>query len=152
MLGAALISFGHFVGFFALTAALVLQLALLVESPSIETAQRIKRANVALWIALTLLLVFGFLRVFHFEKSAEFYAGNLFFWIKLALFFAAAALALYPSAIYRRWRSELAQGVAPDLTHDAVLRIKKFIHWELLLILGMLTCASLMAKGIGTGG
>ena len=149
MLGAALVAFGHFLAFFALTAALVLQLALLTESLTVETARRIKRADVVLGISATLLLIFGFLRVFHFEKGSEYYLGNEFFWIKLGLFIIAGLISIYPSVVYRRWNSELQQDIAPDLNHGTVLLLKKIIHWELVLILGILVCASLMAKGFG---
>lgn len=149
MLGAALVAFGHFLAFFALTAALVLQLALLTESLSVDTARRIQRADLVLGIAAILLLVFGFLRVFHFEKGGEYYLGNVYFWIKLGLFIAAGLISIYPSVVYRRWNSELQQDIAPDLTHGTVMLLKKIIHWELVLILGILVCASLMAKGFG---
>ena len=45
MLLAALVATGHFIAFFGLTAAIVLTLALLVESPSVEIARRIRRAD-----------------------------------------------------------------------------------------------------------
>ncbi len=149
MLGAALVAFGHFLAFFALTAALVLQLALLTESLSVETARRIQRADLVLGISAVLLLVFGFLRVFRFEKGGEYYVGNLFFWIKLGLFVSAGLISIYPSVVYRRWNSELRQDIAPDLSHGTVARLKTIIHWELVLVLGVLVCASLMAKGFG---
>lgn len=149
MLMAALIAFGHFLAFFSLSAALVLQLALLTESLSIETARRIQRADLVLGIAAILLLVFGFLRVIYFEKGSAYYFGNTFFQIKLALFVIAGVISLYPSALYRRWSSELTQGIAPELESNMLGRLKKIIHWELVLIGAILICASLMAKGIG---
>ena len=149
MLGAALVAFGHFLAFFALTAALVLELALLTESPSVDTARRIKRADLVLGLSAVLLLVFGFLRVFYFEKGSEYYFDNTFFWIKLALFIAAGIISIYPSMIFRRWSSELKQEIAPELSSATVTRLKKIIHWELVLIGGILICASLMARGFG---
>jgi len=150
MLVSALIAFGHFLAFFTLSAALVLELALLTESLSVETARRIQRADMVLGIAAVLLLVFGFLRVIYFEKGSDYYFGNTFFLIKLALFVIAGVISLYPSAVFRRWSSELKQGIAPELDSDMLGRIKKIIHWELVLIGGILICASLMAKGIGS--
>jgi len=150
MLVPALVAFGHFLAFFTLSAALVLQLALVAESLSVETARRIQRADLAVGIAGVLLLAFGFLRVIYFEKGSDFYFGNAFFLIKLALFVIAGVISLYPSAVFRRWSSELKQGIAPELDSDMLSRIKKIIHWELVLIGGILICASLMAKGIGS--
>ena len=149
MLGAALVAFGHFLAFFALTAAIVLQLALIAESMSVETARRIQRADRVAGMFALLLLVFGFLRVFYFEKGSAYYFSNYFFWIKLGLFISAAAIAIYATRQFSRWNDELARGIAPELDGDTVARLKKAIHWELVLIIGVLICASLMAKGYG---
>ena len=91
MLLAALTAFGHFLAFFALTAAIVLTLALIRESMDLEVARRIQRADRVAGIAATLILVFGFLRVFYFEKGSDYYFDNTFFWLKLALFAAAGS-------------------------------------------------------------
>jgi putative membrane protein len=149
MLVPALIAFGHFVAFFALAAALVLELALISESLSVETAKRIQRADRVIGLAAALLLVFGFLRVFYFEKGSEYYLDNTFFQIKLGLFFIAALISLVPTIQFARWNPELKQGVAPDLASATVKRLKRIIHWELVLIGGIMLCASLMAKGLG---
>jgi putative membrane protein len=125
MLAPALIAFGHFVAFFALAAALVLELALLGESMSVETAKRIQRADRVVGITAILVLVFGFLRV------------------------VAALISLIPTMQFVRWNHELKQGIAPDLTSASVKRLKSIIHWQLVLIGGIMLCASLMAKGFG---
>ena len=149
MLGAALVAFGHFLAFFALAATLVLELALISESMSRETARSIQRADRIAGLSALLLLVFGFLRVFYFEKGSEYYFANTWFWLKIALFAAAALIAIYPTRQFSRWSSELKQDIAPDLSSDMVRRLKRAIHWELVLIGGILICASLMAKGFG---
>jgi len=149
MLVPALIAFGHFVAFFALAAALVIELALINESLSVETAKRIQRADRVIGLAAALLLVFGFLRVFYFEKGSEYYFDNTFFQIKLGLFFVAALISLVPTIQFARWNHGLKQGIAPDLTSATVKRLKRIIHWELVLIGGIMLCASLMAKGLG---
>jgi putative membrane protein len=133
MLAPALIAFGHFVAFFALAAALVLELALLGESMSVETAKRIQRADRVVGITAILVLVFGFLRVIYFEKGSD----------------VAALISLIPTMQFVRWNHELKQGIAPDLTSASVKRLKSIIHWQLVLIGGIMLCASLMAKGFG---
>ncbi len=150
MLAAALIAFGHFVTFFSLAAALVLELSLISESMTVEKAKRIRRADRVIGIMALLVLVFGFLRVLYFEKGSDYYFANSFFQIKLALFFIAALISLYPTIQFARWNSELKQGIAPDLSAAMVKRLKSIIHWELVLIGGILLCASLMAKGFGS--
>jgi putative membrane protein len=149
VLAPALIAFGHFVAFFALSAALVLELALINESLSVETAKRIQRADRVVGMAAILVLVFGFLRVIYFEKGSEYYFANTFFQIKLGLFVVAALISLIPTLQFVRWNNELKQGIAPDLTSTSATRLKRIIHWELVLIGGIMLCASLMAKGFG---
>jgi putative membrane protein len=149
MLLAAFVAFVHFLAFFVLTTTLVLQLGLLSNSISVATARRIRRADRVSGIAAILVLIFGFLRVYYFEKGADYYFDNTFFLIKVALFIAAALISIYPTVCYARWGSELKQEIAPDISTATLLRIRKIIHYELIGILGILLCASLMAKGFG---
>ena len=87
MIIAALVAFAHFFAFFALTAALILQLTLIAESISVDTAKRIQRADQAYGIAALLLLIFGLLRVFYFEKGADYYFSILSFCSKSACWY-----------------------------------------------------------------
>ncbi len=150
MLLAALVAFGHFLAFFALTAALVLTLALLDESMSVDVARRVRRADRVAGLAAVLLLLFGSLRVFYFEKGGAYYVDNLFFQIKIGLFLLAALISIYPTTRFARWKSELDRGVAPLLDSGQVMMLKRALHWELVLIGGILLCASLMARGFGS--
>lgn len=149
MLAAALVAFAHFLAFFALTAAIVLTLALLSESMSTETARRIRRADRAAGLAALGVLLFGFLRVFYFEKGSDYYFDNSFFLLKLGLFFAAALMSIYPTLQFASWARALREDRPPEVSADTVARIKRVLHWELILIAGVLLCASLLARGYG---
>ena len=149
MLIAALVAFGHFIAFFALIGALVLELVLIKEGLSVETARRIQRADRALGLSALLLLVFGFLRVVYFEKGADYYFANSFFQIKLGLFIIVGLVSIYPTVKFLRWNAALNQQQAPELSASEVSRLKKIIHSELILIAGIIFCASMMAKGFG---
>ena len=96
------------------------------------------------------MLIFGFLRVIYFEKGSDYYFSNSFFQIKLGLFILLGLISIYPTIRYARWSSALKQGFAPELSSDRVKRLKHMIHWELVLLGGILLCASLMAKGFGS--
>jgi len=150
MIIASLVSFAHFLAFFAITTALILQLTLISESISVDIARRIQRADLAYGIFALLLLFFGFLRVFYFEKGADYYFGNTFFLLKLGLFVLVGLMSLYPTIIYRRWNSELKQNIAPDLSTKQVFLLRRIIHTELVGILVLLLCASMMARGLGS--
>ena len=150
MLTGALVAFGHILAFFALTAALVLELTLITQSMSVEIARRVRRADRIAGLSAGLLLLFGTLRVIYFEKGAEYYADNLFFQIKIGLFLLAALISLYPTISFARWKSDLEQGIAPVLSDGQMKNLRRALHWELVLIGGILLCASLMARGFGS--
>jgi putative membrane protein len=146
----ALVAFVHFFAFFALTAALVLQLGLISESISVETAKRIQRSDRAYGFSAILLLIFGLLRVFNYEKGADYYFSNIFFLLKIGLFIGVGLISLYPTISYMRWNAELKQNIAPDLSAQQLHNLRRIIHTELVGILGILFCASLMARGLGS--
>ena len=150
MIIAALVSFAHFLAFFAITTALILQLTLISESISIDIAKRIQRADRAYGIAAILLLIFGLLRVFYFEKGADYYFSNTFFLLKIGLFVLVGLISLYPTVIYLRWNAELKQNISPDLSTRQVHLLRRIIHTELVGILAVLLCAALMARGLGS--
>jgi putative membrane protein len=149
MLPAALVAFAHFLAFFALTAAIVLELALLGDSPSVESARRIRRADRAAGLSALAVVIFGFLRVFYFEKGSGYYFDNTFFQLKLVLFFSAALMSIYPTLQFASWRPALQENRAPEVPAQTLTRIRRVLHWELVLIVGVLLCASLLAKGYG---
>jgi putative membrane protein len=149
MIGSALISFGHFLAFFALTAALVLQIALLTSSPTIEIAKRIQRADRAYGLMAMLVLLMGFLRVFYFEKGAAYYFDNTYFIIKLCLFILVGLMSAYPTITYLRWNNDIKNGKAPELSAESTLKLRKVLHYQLIGIAGVIFCASMMAHGLG---
>ena len=149
MLASALIAFAHFLAFFALATALILQLALVSESISVAIARRIQRADRAYGIAAILVLIFGILRVVYFEKGVDYYLSNTFFLLKMGLFIAVGLLSIYPTICYQRWNPVLKQDIVPELSMQAVRKLRKIMHTELVGIMGILLCASLMAKGFG---
>ena len=149
MLAASLVAFAHFLAFFALTAAIVVKLTLVSDGLTIETAKRIRRADRAAGLSALAVLVFGFLRVFHYEKGSDYYFDNSFFLLKLGLFFAAALASIYPTLQYAGWRQALDENQAPAVSAETALRIRRVLHWELIALAGVMLCASLMAKGYG---
>jgi putative membrane protein len=146
---AALMSFGHFLAFFALSAALVVQLLLLSEPMSVKHARRIRRANLIYGLSMIMIFIFGGLRVFYFEKGAEYYFNNLFFITKLTVFFLIAILHLIPTMRFISWGSALSQDQVPRLSDSETRQLRLIIHIELTGIGIILLCAALMAHGIG---
>ncbi len=149
MFFSALIAFGHFVAFFGLVSALTLQIALVKPSPDIDTAKRIQRADRAYGLMAGLVLLFGFLRVFYFEKGSDYYFDNIFFLTKIALFIGVGLMTIYPTMTYQRWGKEIKQGIAPTFGETDSARLRKYLHYQLIGIGLVLFCASMMAKGFG---
>ena len=150
MLTGALIAFGHFLAFFTLTAAIVLKLALIGDAMSADLARRVIRADRVAGLSAAAILIFGTLRVLYFEKGVEYYGDNLFFQIKIGLFLLAALISIYPTTRFLGWKHELNKGQSPVVTPDQLKKLKRALHWELVLVMGILLCASLMARGFGS--
>lgn len=150
MIISALVSFGHFIAFFAMTAALVLQLAILRPSPDIDTAKRIQRADRAYGLMAMLLLVFGLLRVFYYDMGSDYYFNNTFFLIKLTLFIGVGLMSFRPTITYMGWRKEIEQNIAPTFTEAESIKLRKLLHYQLTAMGGIIFCASMMAKGLGS--
>ena len=80
------------------------------------------------------------------EPLVDFYVGNPFFWVKMALYVIIATLSITPTLTFIRWKRSIA-GTAP--TGDEIPSVRRFIHIELGLLALMPLMAVLMARGIG---
>ncbi len=93
-------------------------------------------------------LATGLLRLFFYSKGVDFYVGNPFFWVKMALYVIIATLSIKPALTFIGWKRSIAGGgTAP--TGDEIASVRRFIHIELGLLALMPLMAVLMARGIG---
>lgn len=145
----ALFAFLHHVAAFALVAALTAELVLVRSPLTVESARRILRFDAAYGIAASTLLLVGLLRVFYFEKGASYYFHSAPFLVKLALFAMIGLLSAYPTLEFLSWRWALRQGLLPVVEPARLRAIRSILHWELALLLPLLACAALMARGVG---
>jgi putative membrane protein len=58
-------------------------------------------------------------------------------------------LSIYPTVRFIKWRVPIARGVPPTLNEKEYKWIVMALRAELLLLLAMTLCASLMARGVG---
>jgi putative membrane protein len=93
--------------------------------------------------------VVGLVRVFQFEKGKSYYFSNTFFLLKMALFIAVGLISIYPTVRFIAWGKLTRQGQMPAVTAGELRRLRLSLGAELLLLAGVVLCASLMAKGIG---
>lgn len=138
-----LFAFLHHAAAFALVAALAVELALLRSELTPQAVRRLQRADMALGIAASLVLVAGLLRVFYFEKGADYYFHNTAFLVKLSVFVLVALASIYPTVVFLSWRRS-----PPDAARLPALR--RIVHLELAGVVVILLCAALMARGIGS--
>jgi putative membrane protein len=96
-----------------------------------------------------LLIVVGLLRVFFTEKGASYYFGSAPFLVKITLFVIVGLLSIKPTREFLSWRSTLAQQQLPAFTDEKRQMIRRMIHIELTLLVIIMLCAALMARGIG---
>lgn len=147
---AALFAFLHHLAAFALVSAIAAEFLMIREELTLRSARRILFADMIIGIAAATVLIAGLLRVFFFEKGADYYAHNAFFIAKISLFVAIALLSIYPTREFLSWRKGLNDGRLPAIAAAKLQSIRGVIHLELAGIGLILLCAALMAKGIGS--
>lgn len=145
----ALAAFLHFLGAFALFAALAVELMLTRAGMDAQAARRLLVVDMAFGLSATLVLLAGIARVLWFAKGPAYYLHDIFFIAKMALFVAIGLMSIYPTRQFLRMRPVLRQGGTPAIDPAHLRRIRRVIHIEATLVVLMILCASLMAHGIG---
>lgn len=138
---AALVALAHHLGAFALVGALVAEHALFQRRLEAPAMRRLLVVDAVYGLSAGLLLVAGLLRVFYFEKGAQYYLGNPFFLIKFGLFIVAGLLSIYPTVSFMKWRK------VPQVTEAQGVWIPRLLRAQLLLLPLIVFCAILTAKG-----
>ena len=142
-------AFLHHVAAFTLVGALMAELALFGATLDLRQARKVQRVDAAYGMSAGVLLVVGFLRVWYFEKGSAYYFHNAFFIAKMSLFILVALLSIYPTLLFLSWTKPLKTGLLPQLPDAQVRRVRAVLVLELSGVVGILLCASLMARGIG---
>ena len=137
----AAFAFLHHLAAFTLVAAIAVEFVL-IRDLNERSARKLAITDAVLGVAAGVLLVVGMLRVFYFEKGAQYYFTNWAFIAKLALFVAVALLSIYPTLKFLSWRSK-----APEAA--SVPAIRRILHLELAGVVLILLFAALMARGVG---
>src|SRR5262245_53583596 len=129
---ASLFAFLHHLAAFTLFAALIVELVLIREPPTVGTARRLQIADLVFGIAAGVLLVVGFVRLYSFEKGAYFYFHTWTFIAKLTLFVLVGLLSIIPTVEFLSWRGAVKRGEAPNVSADRLQRLRGIIHLELI--------------------
>jgi putative membrane protein len=149
MAAAALMAFLHHLAAFSLVAALAVEVALFKPPLSVSQARRLQRTDLIFGVAAGAVLIVGALRVAYFEKPSAYYLHDVFFLAKLAAFLAAGLISIYPTITFLSWNPALKAGLVPEVSTARTRRVRLCLMLELTLIVVILACAALMARGFG---
>ena len=149
MYAAALMAFLHHLAAFTVVAALAVEVAVFKPPLSALQARRLQRTDLIFGLAAGAVLIVGGLRVAYFEKPAAYYLHDAFFIAKLAAFLLAALISIYPTVVFLSWNAALKAGQAPELSASRTRTVRMCLMAELTLIVVILACAALMARGFG---
>ncbi len=94
-------------------------------------------------------VVVGLLRVFYFEKGADYYFHSAPFLAKLALFAIMGLMSVYSAREFLSWRKALRAGQLPVVEAEKLRAVRSVIHLELAAVALIPPLAALAARGIG---
>jgi putative membrane protein len=149
MVAKSFFAFLHFAAAFGLVATVFFEWTTFSRTPTAIEARRIAVADRWYGAFAGALLAVGFLRVFYFEKGADFYFHSPFFHLKLTLFVVMGLLSIYPTVRFLKWRDDIKAGRAPNVTEAQYRGIHRCLTVQMIIVLPLLASASLMAAGVG---
>jgi len=142
-----LFAFLHHLCAFTLVSAVAIEFMLVRQELTLASARRLQVTDIVLGIAAGALLVVGLLRVFFFEKGADYYFHSHAFHAKLGLFIVIGLLSIIPTVEFLSWRGALKAGQVPTISAKKLRQVTIVIHSELAAIVIILLCAAIMARG-----
>lgn len=145
----ALLAFLHHAAAFVIFGVLTAELVLLKSELTLASARSLLRIDAAYGMSAITLIIVGFARVFYTEKGAAYYFHSAPFIAKISLFAIVGLISIYPTRQFLSWRNTVRQQQTPALEDSKRRSIRKAIHFELTLLLIIMLCAALMARGIG---
>lgn len=145
----AFAAFLHHLCFLAIMLALFVEMLLLRQPLTLASARKILRYDAIYGIAAGLVIVVGVLRVLYFEKGSAYYLHNVPFIAKMLLFLIVGLLSIYPTMTFLKWKTALQQDRIPQISDAQRRMLGLVMHVEGSLLVLMILCATMMAKGIG---
>src|SRR6185436_8734180 len=125
MIDSAIFAFLHHLAAFTMVAALAVEFVLIRGELTLASARRLQVTDVVYGASATVLVVVGFLRVFYFEKGADYYFSSATFIAKISLFVIVAILSFPPTLEFLRWRKATASGNVPTIEPARLARIRR---------------------------
>jgi putative membrane protein len=138
----------HHVAAFLIVATLMVELVVLKNELTVASARSVLRMDMVYGIAALVVLVVGFVRVFHTEKGSDYYFDSGAFLVKLGLFLVVGLLSISPTIRFMSWRKPLREGRVPDFDSGTRRKVRRVIHIELTLLFVIMLMAVMMARGV----
>jgi putative membrane protein len=142
-----LFAFLHHLFAFTLVAGVAIEFVLVRGELTLSSARRLAATDLVVGIAAGALLLVGLLRVFWFEKGADYYLHSPAFLVKFSLFILIGLLSIIPTREFLSWRNAIRAGQAPVIDAGRRRRVTAIVHGELAAIVVILLCAAIMARG-----
>jgi putative membrane protein len=86
------------------------------------------------------------------EKAPAYYAHNVVFWMKMALFVTVLLLEIWPMVTLIRWRAAIRRGETPAANPRTAAYLARISYAEAALVVLIVIAAVSMARGYGARG
>lgn len=149
MLTDLLLAIPHHVLAFALVALLAAEARALARPPDTPGIRSLVVLDRLYGITAGLMLIVGALRIGYGVKDSAFYLLNMLFWAKMLAFGSVAALSVMPTVTYIRWTRQLKLDTNFRPSDQEVLRVRNFVHLQLIAFVPIPVLAAAMARGYG---
>jgi putative membrane protein len=143
-----LVVYLHFAAMTLIAVFLAIEYLICVPGLPRERVKLLARVDLLYLIAALLALVTGVARLVWLGKGPGFYLHNPVFYLKLALFVAVGLISVPPTMQYLRWMRGIKTGTAAVADFE-VLRARRYVLVELVLLAFIPFLAVMMARGIG---
>jgi putative membrane protein len=148
MVTEVLVVYLHYAAMTMIAVFLAIEYLTCVPGLAREKVKLLARIDLLYLIAALLALATGVVRLVWLGKGAGFYLHNPVFYLKLALFIAVGLISVPPTMQYLRWMRGFKNGTAAVADFE-VLRARRYVLVELVLLAFIPLLAVLMARGVG---
>ena len=145
----ALAAYLHYLAMALIAVCLAYEYKVCVPGLTSDHARWLAKVDLCYLGAAMLVLASGLARALWFGKGLDFYTGNPVFYIKLALFLAMGLISLPPTRQFLNWRRSARERGPIEASKHQLLRVRRYIAAELILLTCIPLAAVIMARGIG---
>ena len=145
----AALSYLHFVFAFILVGALVAEAFILRLPIDGRAARLLLRVDIFYGVSAVVIILAGIARVVWGAKGYEYYAGQPFFWAKMAAFAVIGLISIGPTRAFFRWVKAAGADPAFTVAEADAKRARRLVLIEVHLLALIPLFAALMARGIG---